>query len=93
MLKVEAVRNIIRQKVAQKGYVLEERKAVSTDSWYFKLVSGQYSLLFRVSDHKTDTKVVTLRVDKNTNYKTVERFVENRCKDLGARVVKSALGL
>ena len=93
MLKIEAIRNIIKQKINQKGYVLEERKSSSTDSWYFKIISGNYSLLFRVSDHRTGSKVVTLRVDKNTNYKVVERFIDNRCYDLGARVVKSSLGI
>ena len=93
MLNVEAIRNIIKQKVAQKGYSLEERKSSSTNSWYFKIISGNYSLLFRVSDHKTGTKVITLRVDKNTNYKTVERFIENRCNDLSSRIVKSVLGI
>jgi hypothetical protein len=93
MLNVEAIRNIIKQKIAQKGYILEERKSSSTNSWYFKIISGNYSLLFRVSDHKTGTKIITLRVDKNTNYKIVERFVENRCNDLGSRVVKSELGI
>lgn len=93
MLKVEAIRQIVRQRVAQKGYILEERKSSTTDSWYFKIISGEYSLLFRISDHKTKTNVITLRVDKGTNYKVVERFVDNRCNDLGSRIVKSALGM
>jgi hypothetical protein len=93
MLNVEAVRNLVKQKVSQRGYTLEERKSATTSSWYFKISSGEYSLLFRVSDHKTGSKVVTLRVDKNTKFKVAEKFINNRCDDLGARIVKTALGM
>jgi len=93
MLNMEAIRNMAKQIIKQKGYDFEERKSSSTNSWYFKIKSGDYSLLFRVSDHKTGSNVITLRVDKNTNYKVVERFIGNRCSDLSARVVKSALGM
>ncbi len=93
MLNIEAIRQIFKQKVSQKGYFFEERKSTSTNSWYFKIYSGSYSLLFRVSDHKGRKKITTLRVDKHTNYKMVEKFITNRCEDLGTRIVKSSLGI
>lgn len=93
MLNVETVRTLVKKKAAQKGYTLEERKSSTTNSWYFKISSGEYSLLFRVSDHKTGANVTTFRIDKNTKFKAAERFVDNRCNDLGTRVVKTALGM
>lgn len=93
MLNIDAIRSMAKQIIQRKGYEFEERKSSSSNSWYFKIKSGEYSLLFRVSDHKTGSNVITLRVDKNTNYKVVERFIGNRCEDLSARVVKAALGM
>lgn len=92
-MKIEDVTRIIKKQVAQKGYVLEERKSVSTDSWYFKIYSGDCSLLFRISDHKTKSDIITLRLDKKTTQKTVEGFIINRCKDLSDRKLKMLLGL
>lgn len=93
MMNIDVIRQILKRKVEQKGYVFEERKSSSTNSWYFKVSSGEFSLLFRVSDHKTKANVMTLRYDKKTNFKSVEAFIDNRCNDLGRRIVKSVLGI
>ena len=92
-MKMENVAQIITQEANKKGYKIEERKSVSTDSMYFKIYSDNYSLLFRLSDHPTKSDVITLRVDKNLNYKQIVRFVDNRCRDLSDRKLKSLLGL
>lgn len=92
-MKMENVAQIIKQEAKKKGYEIEERKSVSTDSMYFKIYSDKYSLLFRLSDHPTKSDVVTLRVDKNLTYKQIIRFVDNRCRDLSDRKLKLLLGL
>jgi hypothetical protein len=92
-MKMENITNIIEQTVSKKGYKIEERKSISTDSWYFKIYSDQYSLMFRLSDHPTKSDVITLRTDKNLSYKQLVRFVENRCRDLSDRKLKGLLGL
>ena len=79
---IDTIRNTIRNIVEKRGYVLEERKSGSTDSWYFKIRSGENSLLFRISDHKTKTNVITLRVDHKTSFKNIVSFINNRCDDL-----------
>ncbi len=91
-MRIDEVKNIIEKKVARKGYRLEERKSATTDSWYFKICSGKASLLFRVADHKTKADVITLRLDHKSTPKSVEGFVENRCRDLGDRVLRNVFG-
>ncbi len=89
----EQVAQIIFKEAKRAGYVVEERKSVSTSSMYYKLSSGKYSLLFRISDHKTKSNVITLRIDRKRTIKNVECFVKNRIKDLGYRALKMELGL
>lgn len=92
MTKIE-IKKLIEKKVACKGYKLEEIDSLSTESMYFKISSGNTSLTFRVSDHKTSRNLITLRVDHKTNRQLIENFIENRCKDLSKRRVKELLGL
>lgn len=93
-MTINEVRSIILAGARKKGYYLEERKSVSTGSWYFKLYSGDNtSLLFRVSDHKTKADVITLRIDHKLTRDMVIRFINNRCSDLGARHLKLVLGM
>lgn len=84
---------IIRQELKKSGYRYEERNSISTDSIYFKIYSGDQSLLFRVADHNTNKDVITLRVDHRTNEKIVRNFIRNRIDNLSYRVVKSHLGM
>lgn len=90
---IETIRKAVRTAAQKRGYELEERKSSTTNSWYFKISTGDESLLFRISDHKTETNVITLRLDKKTSYKNIVGFIDNRCNDLSARVIKKALGL
>ena len=92
-MEMENIAKIIRAEVNKKGYNLEERKSVSTDSWYFKIYDEKYSLLFRLSDHNTKKDVVTLRVDKKLTQKAVQTFIQNRCNDLSKRRLKGLLGI
>lgn len=92
-MEMENIAKIIRAEVNKKGYSLEERKSVSTDSWYFKIYDEKYSLLFRLSDHNTKKDVVTLRVDKKLTQKAVQTFIQNRCNDLSKRRLKGLLGI
>ena len=91
-MKYEQVAQIIYREAKKVGYVVEERKSVSTNSIYYTLHSGKHSLMFRVSDHKTDSNIVTLRIDHRSTDKTAESFVRNRIKDLQYRVVRTVLG-
>ena len=88
------IKRIIEQQVSKRGYYLEERPSNTTGSWYFKIyASPEVSLLFRVSDHKTQKDVITLRIDRQPKYNDVVSFVNNRCKDLGYRHTKAVLGM
>ena len=93
-MNINEVKQIIQAQIKRKGYLLEERKSVSTGSWYFKIyASPDVSLLFRVSDHKTKKDVITLRLDHKLTRDGVIRFVNNRCQDLSYRHVKLTLGM
>ncbi len=89
----EQVAQIVFKEAKRAGYVVEERRSVSTQSVYYTLINGKYSLLFRVSDHKTCSRVITLRIDHKSTAKTAESFVKNRIKDLGYRTLKMELGI
>ena len=91
-MNINEIRNIIQKQARTRGYRLEERKSVSTDSWYFKIYHGEDSLLFRVANHKTASSVITLRTDHKISREAVERFVRNRCDELGYRHLNSVLG-
>ena len=92
-MNINEIRNIIQKQARTRGYRLEERKSVSTDSWYFKIYHGEDSLLFRVANHKTTSSVITLRTDHKISREAVERFARNRCDELGYRHLKSVLGV
>ncbi len=89
----QQVANIIFREAKKAGYVVEERKSISTNSVYYKLANNTCSLLFRVSDHNTRSNVITLRIDRKSTDKTAENFIKNRIKDLGYRTVKTVLGI
>lgn len=92
-MQTKAVAEIIRNYMCKKNYRMEERPSLSSGSWYFKVYSGEDSLLFRISDHGTKSDVITLRTDKKLSEKLIKNFVDNRCDDLRARSVKKLLGL
>lgn len=92
-MSYEQISQIIYKEAKRVGYVVEERKSISTNSVYYTLHSGKHSLMFRVSDHCTKSNVITLRIDHKSTLKTAERFVKNRIADLGHRVVKEVLGI
>lgn len=92
-MNIHEIKNIINKQVTKKGYYLEERPSTSSNSWYFKIYSGDSDMLFRVSDHNTRSNIVTLRLDKCTSVKNVESFINNRCQDLSDRTLKKLLGV
>lgn len=92
-MNITEITNIIHKEVQKRGYHLEARKSISTNSWYFKISSGKYNLLFRVADHATHSNVITLWTNKNISPQSVEHFIKNRCSDLSHRKLKGVLGL
>lgn len=95
MMTIEQVTKILRDGAERRGYIIEERPSSSTSSRYFKLFSGDTSLMFRVADHKArpDANVITLRLDKKNTPQGVERFIANRCADLSYRRTRELLGM
>lgn len=89
----QQVAEIIFREVKRAGYVVTERKSVSTSSVYYTLSNGKCSLFFRVADHRTNSNVITLRLDHKISMQSAEAFVKNRIRDLGYRSVKMVLGL
>lgn len=92
-MNYEQVSQIVAKEVKKAGYVVIERRSVSTDSVYYTVKSGEFSLLFRVSDHKTRSDVITFRIDHKFSVANFEHFVKNRIKDLGHRHLKAVLGM
>ena len=94
-MQINEIKKIIQKEVEKRGYICEERKSISTDSWYFSISKPDHSvkLLFRVANHKATKGVKTLRIDHKINQEVVERFVINCCKDLSRRVIKNLLGM
>lgn len=84
-MTINGIKQIFQNVATQKGYQLEERPSLSTNSYYFKLLGASSSILFRVSDHATRDNVVTLRIDKKLNVDRVRGFILNRCADLSVR--------
>lgn len=93
IMSIDDVERIIKQVVLKKGYQLSEIKSESTVSRYYKISSGQYELAFRVSDHGTRRNLMTLRIDHKMSPQNIESFAVNRCKDLGDRIIRQALGI
>lgn len=72
----------------------EEIVSISTNSIYYRIGAGKDTLLFRISDHKTDKRIVTFRTDIGSpNNKKLEIFVKNRIEDLKYRRIKKMLGV
>lgn len=92
-MSIEQVNQIFNKVTTKRGYSLEVKKSKSTESWYFRICSGEYHLLIRVSDHYTQKDIITLRIDKVKKPQNVESFIINRCNDLSKRKLKSVLGL
>lgn len=88
MNMVDIKKVIVKEVASRKGYSLQIMESKSTDSVYFKLFYNDSSLIFRVSDHHGKSNIKTLRVDKKTTKKSVEGFIDNRCRDLGRRSVE-----
>lgn len=93
MISYAQVSQIVFKEAKKAGYVVEERKSVSTSSVYYTVSSGKYSLLFRVADHKTKSNVITFRVDHKSTLANLENFVKNRLKDLSYRKLRAILGM
>lgn len=93
MISYAQVSQIVFKEAKKAGYVVEERKSVTTSSVYYTVKSDTCSLLFRVADHKTRSNVITFRVDYKSTLTNLENFVKNRMKDLGHRRLKLALGI
>lgn len=94
-MSIDELRIIFKKETSRNGYQLEERKSTSSDSSYFVICTGNgphtkdNSLQFRVSNHKTKSNVITLRLDQKLTPKSAEGFIKNRCKDLGDRRLRS----
>ena len=92
-MNMETVRFIIKKEVQRMGYDIDERKSTTSDSWYYTISNGTESLMFRISDHRTRSNVVTFRIDKTTKQIQLVRFIHNRCEGLSKRTLKKALGI
>lgn len=92
-LTANEIEAIIKRVVARKGYELTEIQSLTTQSRYYKIVCGPNELSFRVSDHPTGSRLMTLRTDRQLTVENVENFAVNRCKDLGKRILKNTLGI
>ena len=95
-MNYQAISNIVIPELKKSGYRYEEIKSVSTSSIYYKIYSGDESLLFRISDHKTSKDIKTFRIDVGTDKKNSTKlvlFVKNRIADLSYRKVRSYLGM
>lgn len=93
MTNAEA-RSIITKELSKSGYEYREINSKTTDSMYYRISSGETSLLFRISDHPTQKDVITFRIDKHKNNKdNLQKFIKNRISDLSYRVTKTFLGL
>lgn len=92
-MQINEITQIIKKEITKQGYFVEERKSSTTNSWYFKIHDGKYSMLFRVSDHSAKIDVTTLRYDKHMTPVNVKRFAINRCKDFEKRKLKAILGI
>lgn len=94
-MQMQEIHRIIEKTVARKGYTLETHKSTSTNSWYYRIHSGDSTLAFRVSDHKVKGKnnIMTLRFDKKNTPKSVENFIISRCEGLSFRRTKELLGM
>lgn len=92
-MKMNGALNIIRQELKKSGLKVSERNSVSTSSVYFDIKGSRASLLFRVSDHKTYTNVITLRVDHKLTEQAVRGFVKNRIMGLQKRDLNLILGM
>ena len=88
----EQVAHIIFKEAKKLGYVVEERKAVKTTSRYYDLSNGRSTMQIRVSDHSTNSNVITLRIDRKNTEQTVSNFIKNRLSDLDRRDRKLVLG-
>ena len=92
-MQMHEIHRIIEKTVAKKGYILETHKSASTNSWYYRIHSGDSTLVFRVSDHKGKNNIMTLRADKKNTPQSIENFINSRCEDLSFRRVKELLGI
>lgn len=93
MISYAQIAQIIYKEAKKAGYVVEERRSVSTSSVYYTVKYESCSLLFRVADHKTKSNVITFRIDHKSSLQAAENFVKNRMKDLGHRRLKLLLGM
>lgn len=90
-MTLEQVTMLIKKEIGSMGYEVEERKSTTSKSLYFKIRTAKASLLFRVSDHRPNTNVITLRTDKKLTDQQVRAFARNRIKDLQKRSLYTIL--
>lgn len=91
-MNINQIEQIFKKEVNKKGYKIEEIQSKTTNSYYFKLSSGDVSMTIRVSDHKSGRNLTTLRFDKVKNTQSVEGFIKNCCQGLSQRKLKAILG-
>ncbi len=91
-MDIKQIEQIFNKEVNKRGYKIEKIESKTTNSYYFRLSSGDTSLNIRVSDHKTGRDLTTLRFDKVKNSKSVEGFIKNCCQGLSQRKLKAVLG-
>ena len=90
-MSFEQVRQILFKELTGKGYVLEERSSLSSNSRYYLIRSGNQIVEFRVSDHKGTTSLITLRTDHKLSKESVTGFIQNRLKSLSYKSLMEAL--
>lgn len=94
MMDYNKISKCVRSILAESQCEYEEIISVSTKSIYYRIGSGDNTLLFRISDHKTHKRITTFRTDiGKPDNKKLELFVRNRINDLKYRRVKSMLGI
>lgn len=91
-MKLNHALSIIERELSKSGYEYKRHNSKSSESVYYSLSNGKgITLLFRVSDHRTRTDVITFRVDHKSTEKLLIAFVKNRVKGLQQRSLDSLL--
>lgn len=93
MMPLEQAIRIVRRELKRHGYsdTIEQRSA-TTNSVYFMMRDSNAGMCFRLSDHKTKKRMMTLRVDMIKSEVEVVNFVRNRVFGMQKRSVCAAFG-
>lgn len=97
MITIQTANQIVQEELRKwerKGYQTSVKFSQTTQSSYYCVSDGAYSVAFRVSDHPTKkSSICTLDLSYKTDVDNVRRFVANRVHGLRKRAVQTALGM